>query len=215
MSNTINPKKMVAELRDMQSQVLSNPNGFLDQVADYIEKLEKEVAGGEMPGDWVCEKCDFTYHKRVVAPSGIFAQTEPFNMICPNDGTLMKPMTYKHATEALMVMMKTQTSACEVCWTNSWAPAEEGDKDACQHKDGSWVVCQQCLQTEYAIARQNQIKELQQKHDKITEMVARFLVPHRTSIAETWKDAFVECGAVTIDKSYPYGFVAPVKLLPK
>lgn len=55
-------------------------------------------------------------------------------------------------------------------------------------------------------------QDLITKHNKVTQFVEKFLIPHRTQIAECWLDGFVECGAVTIDKTYPYGYVAAVKL---
>lgn len=65
------------------------------------------------------------------------------------------------------------------------------------------------LSVVHELRRENQ--KLRERHDAITKMVERFLIPHRTSLAKCWLEAFVECGAVTINWDYPYGEVQQVK----
>ncbi len=146
-------------------------HGKIKEGVEALNNLQNNAAvfADIIPGSWSCDKCGFTLQKSILNAStgGISANIEPFNEHCPNDGTLMKPTTYKGAYSDMV------------------------------------KVCHQQI---------NRACEAEEKHDKITEMVSRFLVPHRTSIADCWKDAFVECGAVTIDKTYPYGLVAPVKI---
>ena len=55
----------------------------------------------EMPGAWTCDKCGFGLQKSVLcADSGqVAANTSPLNEVCPNDGTLMRPLTWREAND--------------------------------------------------------------------------------------------------------------------
>lgn len=49
-------------------------------------------------------------------------------------------------------------------------------------------------------------------HNKVTEMISRYLVACKGHTPDSWMDGFIECGAITYDHTYPTGFIAPVKL---
>ena len=63
---------------------------------------------------------------------------------------------------------------CEVCWTSSWQPCEEGTKDAVPDKiTGGWMVCGHCvLQDAYGIL-DKRVKQLQDR-----EIMATLLLGH-------------------------------------
>lgn len=158
--------------KDQLEQILNNLYWLVEhgKIKEGVEVLNTIQMGGDvMPGCWSCQKCGFVLQKSILhAGSGsISANNEPFNEPCPNDGTLMRPLTYRQAFEDI-------AKTCEG-------------------------------QIKRAVAAE-------EAHNKVTAMVARFLVPHRTRLSESWLEGFVECGAVTIDKSYPHGFVAAVTL---
>lgn len=52
-------------------------------------------------GQWKCHQCNFVLSKNVlsVRDGNIYANAEPFNEVCPNDGQAMKPLTYKESYE--------------------------------------------------------------------------------------------------------------------
>lgn len=65
----------------------------------------------EMPGAYRCPKCKFTLQKNILAPSGVFADTRivaPER--CPNDNTIMEPLTWRQANEEIYAtwMLETQ-----------------------------------------------------------------------------------------------------------
>jgi len=78
----------------------------LDELWDSHKKLEQELTKlsklVNAPGAWVCDKCSFTLQKSVLNANtgGITANDEPFNEHCPNDGTLMRPATWKEFSES-------------------------------------------------------------------------------------------------------------------
>lgn len=39
---------------------------------------------------------------------------------------------------------------CDVCWTDSWEPSNEGDAGAIRLKDGSWAECAMCKSMKWA-----------------------------------------------------------------
>lgn len=56
----------------------------------------------EMPGAFRCPKCNFTLQTNVLSPTGVFADTRlraPER--CPNDNTIMEPLTWRQANEEL------------------------------------------------------------------------------------------------------------------
>lgn len=57
----------------------------------------------EMPGAWVCSTCGFTLQKSVlhVKDGSVRADNSPLNNVCPNDGKLMRPMTWREANEGI------------------------------------------------------------------------------------------------------------------
>jgi hypothetical protein len=76
------------------------PRGDNSRIFEAIEKLESNDAI-HAPGAWHCEKCGFVLQKSVLhAQTGaVSANNEPFNESCPNDGQLMKPLTWKRMSE--------------------------------------------------------------------------------------------------------------------
>lgn len=65
-----------------------------------------------MPGAWTCEKCGFVLQKNVIVTRAgkIYADPSPLNEVCPNDGTLMKPLTWRKANDDLFsALMDRQT----------------------------------------------------------------------------------------------------------
>src|SRR6476646_7410038 len=55
----------------------------------------------EMPGTWICDQCKFTLQKNILSAGdgSVRADTSPLNEICPNDGQLMRPLTWREANE--------------------------------------------------------------------------------------------------------------------
>lgn len=49
-------------------------------------------------------------------------------------------------------------------------------------------------------------------HNKVTTMISRYLVASKGHIADSWMEAFIECGAITYDETYPTGLIEPVLL---
>lgn len=70
---------------------------------DLCFKIANEVERNQvgMPGAWICDRCGFVLQKNIInGRSGtITANNEPFNEPCPNDGKLMRPLTWREANE--------------------------------------------------------------------------------------------------------------------
>lgn len=60
-----------------------------------------------MPGAWVCDRCDFQLQLNVLhAGNGAMsADTSPLNQTCPNDGQLMRPLTWREVNRQLFVAL--------------------------------------------------------------------------------------------------------------
>lgn len=56
-----------------------------------------------MPGAWACDKCHFILQKNVLHASdgAVSADMSLLNVVCPNDGQLMRPLTWREANEEL------------------------------------------------------------------------------------------------------------------
>lgn len=56
-----------------------------------------------MPGAWICDKCGFQLQKNILytGDGAIGADTSPINNVCPNDGILMRPLTWREVNEGL------------------------------------------------------------------------------------------------------------------
>lgn len=75
------------------------------QMVDLARTLEIELGAAVaklqidqwIKGQWQCPTCKFTLSKNVlsVRDGNVYANAEPFNEICPNDGAIMRPLTYK------------------------------------------------------------------------------------------------------------------------
>lgn len=172
----LEPMTVITTLTELEESHLENRNLRLRiaSLEGIIRKLQK--ADEWLPGQWLCQKCGFSLCKSIMYTSdgSIGANKSPLNEICPNDGTLMVPMTF-----------------------------EVGFRDA-QKAFDSWIP---------VIANARELKEAAEKHDKVTTMVSRFCVAWKGHLPESWRDGFVECGAITIDPNYPTTFIAPVLLL--
>ncbi len=75
-------------------------------VWERLHEVEREHL--YVPGDWVCPKCSFRLHKRVMSATdlsvGVDASAEPEP--CPNDGVMMERLAWKQdATEANRVAL--------------------------------------------------------------------------------------------------------------
>lgn len=57
----------------------------------------------EMPGAWKCDTCGFVLQKNVLhtGDGAISADTSPLNEKCPNEGKLMRPLTWREVNEDL------------------------------------------------------------------------------------------------------------------
>ena len=57
----------------------------------------------EMPGAWKCDCCGLVLQKNVlyVGDGLMSADTSPLNEKCPNDGKLMRPLTWREVNEEL------------------------------------------------------------------------------------------------------------------
>lgn len=88
-----------------------------DQLRDRVKELEKErddaLSDYRMKGAWECSKCGFVIQKNnIFIRSGtIDADDSPLNEVCPNDGQLMKPLTYKMAYEGLYAQITQRIEA--------------------------------------------------------------------------------------------------------
>lgn len=56
-----------------------------------------------MPGAWACDKCHFVLQKNVLytCDGSVSADMSLLNVVCPNDGQLMRPLTWREANEEL------------------------------------------------------------------------------------------------------------------
>lgn len=64
----------------------------------------------QVPGCWECPHCGFVLQKSILhtLDGGISADNSPINEICPNDGKLMQPLTYKNAYRGLLKSCESQ-----------------------------------------------------------------------------------------------------------
>lgn len=66
-----------------------------------------EHRDAEMPGAWTCGKCQFRLQENILfAGNGAISadtslDTSPVNERCPNDGSLMRPLTWREVNEEL------------------------------------------------------------------------------------------------------------------
>lgn len=74
-------------------------------LADFARRLERDIQiqqrNPAMPGAWICDKCHFIQQKNILhaASGNVSADTSPLNNICPNDGQLMRPFTWREAND--------------------------------------------------------------------------------------------------------------------
>ena len=66
----------------------------------------------QVPGVWECPHCGYVLHKNTlnVQNAIITPDRSPFNEVCPNDGKLMQPLTYKKAFTDLSTVCEQQIS---------------------------------------------------------------------------------------------------------
>lgn len=85
-------------IAELMSKLLNLP--LLLAAERERDELRKQL-DPHMPGAWTCPKCNFTLQKNVlsVTTGNIGADTSPLNEVCPNDGQLMKPLTWREANE--------------------------------------------------------------------------------------------------------------------
>lgn len=120
------------------AEKLAMDSAHIPAIAGIIKN--ELVKDAQMPGAWRCPKCNFTLQKSVlhVADGGISANTEPFNNVCPNDGTLMKPLTWREAnkefhTQHIADVEKIRAMEKEIAWRKEHMA--ESDKELCQIED--------------------------------------------------------------------------------
>lgn len=55
----------------------------------------------EMPGAWICDRCNFVLQKSILfaGDGSVAADTSPLNEVCPNDGQLMRPLTWREVNK--------------------------------------------------------------------------------------------------------------------
>lgn len=84
---------MLAECRKENQHLLS-------QVAEAKREVERLLE--PMPGALMCNKCGFVLQKNILFTKSctIRAENSPLNERCPNDGSLMRPFTWREANEA-------------------------------------------------------------------------------------------------------------------
>jgi len=65
--------------------------------------MTETIKDAEMPGAWICDKCKYELHNKVILTNdgSIRANTSPINHPCPNDGQLMRPITWREMNERL------------------------------------------------------------------------------------------------------------------
>lgn len=103
------PKGVTGEWIDNERMnchnIISNTPLAAKQMVERLKELELEnerlntqlQIDQWIKGQWKCLKCSFVLSKNILSmrDGNIYANAEPFNQICPNDGTAMKPLTYK------------------------------------------------------------------------------------------------------------------------
>lgn len=62
------------------------------------------------------------------------------------------------------------TNACNICWTSSWAPCEEGAEEAIQ-LNGDWVICQMCQAERWLVDVRARLATAQAACREFTEYV--------------------------------------------
>ena len=64
---------------------------------------EPQAHDEQMPGAWTCDHCNFIEQASVLNAhtGGITANNEPFNRVCPNDGKLMRPLTWRETNQVM------------------------------------------------------------------------------------------------------------------
>lgn len=67
-----------------------------------------------VPGQWACPLCGFRLSKNIMAMAKgkILADSSPLNSVCPNDGQLMHPLTWKSYAEELAAGTDTLIQRC-------------------------------------------------------------------------------------------------------
>jgi len=78
--------------------------------------IESEIF---VPGEWVCPRCSFRLHRRVMSASdgSVGVDTDPESEPCPNDGEQMQRLTWKQdaeeANRVALALMKELRAARE------------------------------------------------------------------------------------------------------
>jgi hypothetical protein len=117
-SKEANKGRSVLGLHPQYEEGDINPSGWtLELISELIFRcVETELF---VPGDWVCPRCSFRLHKRVMSAAdgsvGVdaSAEAEP----CPNDGAPMQRLTWKQdaeeANRVALALMKELRAARE------------------------------------------------------------------------------------------------------
>ena len=84
----------------------------------------------QMPGAWTCDKCGLVYQKNLLmaATGDIKADTSPLNERCPNDGVLMRPLTWREVNEDLyqrLMLAEKRLRWIELNWQHLEQPLGE------------------------------------------------------------------------------------------
>lgn len=80
----------------------------------------------------------------------------------------------------------------------------------------SSCVCERCKNGKETFMLASDVYDIRTeiilRHNRVTKMIASYLVACKGQVADSWMEGFIECGAITYDSHYPTGFIAPVLL---
>lgn len=94
----------VGRWRDRAGLCQDGGDGKAGTVTAEESQMSKDA---EMPGAWICDKCGFILQKNILFASNgnVSADTSPLNVICENDGQLLRPLTWREVNNDLFKML--------------------------------------------------------------------------------------------------------------
>lgn len=84
------------------------------EIARLRAENQAKAAGLLVPGEWVCDTCGFRLHKMTLRASdgAVGVSTEDVRDICNNDGTALRPVTWREEAEEARRIAMQQMDAC-------------------------------------------------------------------------------------------------------